>query len=145
MLVQMLVVPFIAIEKIIPDIVIIFVVYVALKNGQISGTIVGFIFGLLVDLTIDFVLGLSALSKTFAGFVAGYFYSEPKIFINTKTLRFSVIVAVASIVDGIVYFFISLFGGDLGVKGFLRLVVGKTVYTFVLSLIYVFATSKRLD
>jgi len=95
--IQITMVPLISIEKIAPDLVIIFVVYMALRNGQIVGTVAGFISGLLMDLTVDFVPGLSALSKTVSGFISGYFYSEAKIEANIGTLRFFGIVILCSI------------------------------------------------
>lgn len=140
---QIVIVPLIAIEKIVPDLMIIFVVYVALKKGQISGTLAGFISGLLMDLTINFVLGLSALSKTVAGFVAGYFYSEAKTSANTETLRFLGIVIFVSMVDNTVYFLIDILANSLDGAEIAKMIIGKTIYTGILSLIPVFITSKE--
>ncbi|MEN3038144.1 MAG: rod shape-determining protein MreD [Candidatus Kryptonium sp.] len=141
--IQIVIVPLIAIEKIVPDLMIIFTVYVALKRGQIPGTLAGFISGLFMDLTINFVLGLSALSKTVAGFVAGYFYSEAKTSANTETLRFLGIVIFVSMVDNVVYFFIYIFCNSLDGAEIVKTIIGKTIYTSILSLIPVFITSKE--
>ena len=118
-------VPLISIEKIAPDLVIIFVVYMALRNGHIVGTVAGFISGVLMDLTVDFVPGLSALSKTVFGFISGYFYSEAKIEANIGTLRFFGIVILCSAVDNLVYFLLDILGSNFDGVEVLRLIVGR--------------------
>ncbi len=141
--IQITLVPLISIEKISPDLVIIFVVYMALKNGQIPGTVTGFISGLLMDLTIDFTPGLSALSKTVSGFIGGYFYSETKIEINVETPRFSSIVILCSAVDNLVYFSVDILGNALNGTEVLRLIIGRSVYTGIISLIPVLTLSRK--
>jgi len=143
LLLHITVVPLIAIEKIAPDLMLIFVVYIALKNGQIAGSIAGFIAGLLIDLTVDFTPGLSALSKTVSGFVAGYFYNETKVEINTETIRFSGVVFLCSLVNNLLYFLVDILGGDISNVEILRLVFGRSIYTTVLSLIPIFTTSRK--
>lgn len=144
LLLHISVVPLIAIEGISPDLMLIFVVYVALKNGQITGSVAGFITGLLIDLTVDFTLGLSALSKTIAGFVAGYFYNETKIEINTETFRFFSIVLFCSLVNNLVYLSLDIIGRELSNTEILKFIFGRSVYTSILSLIPIFTTSRRL-
>ena len=56
--------------------VMLYLVYIALRRGQIEATINGFIIGLLQDVITTQFFGLAALSKTIAGFVAGYFFNE---------------------------------------------------------------------
>ncbi|CUS98194.1 rod shape-determining protein MreD [Candidatus Kryptobacter tengchongensis] len=143
LIVQMVIAPLIAIEGVTPDLMTIFIVYVALKNGQIPGTVAGFISGLLIDFLIDFVPGLSTLSKTVAGFVAGYFYGDAKVEINTETLRFSAITVFISALDNFVYFLVDILGNSFNNVAVFKLIIGKTVYTSILSLIPVFTTSKR--
>ncbi len=144
LLLHISVVPLITIEGIPPDLMLIFVVYIALKNGQIAGSVAGFIAGLLIDLTVDFTLGLSALSKTIAGFIAGYFYNETKIEINTETLRFFGIVFFCSLVNNLVYFSLDILSRELNNAEILKLMFGRSIYTTMLSLIPIFTTSRRL-
>lgn len=144
LLLHITVVPLIAIEGIPPDLMLIFVVYIALKNGQIAGSVAGFVAGLLIDLTVDFTLGLSALSKTIAGFVAGYFYNETKIDINTETFRFFGIVLFCSLVNNLVYFSLDIFGRELNDAEILKFIFGRSIYTSILSFIPIFTTSRRL-
>jgi len=60
----------------VPDLTIVLLVYVALRRGQLQGTIYGFLFGLLLDIFTGGLIGSAMFSKTLAGFIAGYFYSE---------------------------------------------------------------------
>ena len=79
-LVDTTLIKFLAIRTIVPDILLILIAYVAIREGQIAGTVAGFLTGLLIDLVSgqDGMLGLAAMSKTVAGFFAGYFYHENK-------------------------------------------------------------------
>jgi rod shape-determining protein MreD len=144
LLLHISVVPLIAIEGIPPDLMLIFIVYIALKNGQITGSVAGFVTGLLIDLTVDFTLGLSALSKTIAGFVAGYFYNETKIEINTETFRFLGIVLFCSLINNLIYFSLDIFDRGLSDVEILKFILGRSIYTSILSLIPIFTTSRRL-
>ncbi len=139
----MTVVPLIEIGGSFPDLMLIFVVYIALKNGQIAGTIVGFIAGLLIDLMVGFTPGLSALSKTISGFVAGYFYSELKVEMNTGTFRFPGIVFLCSLVNNIVYFSLDILSSEFSGAQIVKFIIGRSIYTVILSLIPVFTISKR--
>jgi hypothetical protein len=65
-------------EGIIPDILAIWVIYIALMNGQMEGTLWGFSVGLVLDMTSPDFVGLSALAKTICGFLAGYFYNDAR-------------------------------------------------------------------
>ena len=67
--------PFIALGGYLPDLFILYLVYIALRRGQIEATISGFIIGLLQDIITTQFFGLAALSKTIAGFIAGYFFN----------------------------------------------------------------------
>jgi rod shape-determining protein MreD len=57
-------------EGITPDILTIWIVYIAVTEGQLPATIWGFVIGLLYDLTTGSFIGLAAFSKTLCGFTA---------------------------------------------------------------------------
>lgn len=55
-----------------PDLVLIILVFLAVKKGSYEGEIYGFIGGLLEDFITSAVLGLQALVKTLLGFAVGF-------------------------------------------------------------------------
>ena len=93
----------IAIGTIIPDLVMILLVYYALRFGQIYGTVLGSIFGLLFDIISGGILGSAMFAKTISGFIAGYFYNENKIEFNTQTMFFVLIVFISSTLNSFFY------------------------------------------
>lgn len=93
----------IAIGTIIPDLIMILLVYYALRYGQLYGTVLGSIFGLLFDIISGGILGSAMFSKTISGFIAGYFYNENKIEFNTQTMFFVLIVFVSSTLNAFFY------------------------------------------
>lgn len=57
-----------------PDLLVILVIYISLREGKISGTISGFSIGLIQDLVFSVgFLGLSSFSKSLSGFLVGFF------------------------------------------------------------------------
>ena len=110
LLVQTTLVPYIAIATIVPDLILIWIVYVAIVRGQIPAMTVGFLLGLLFDVFSggDNMLGLSALAKTVAGFLAGYSYNENKITQFLSGPQFPVLLIIVSLVHNLLYFIIFL-------------------------------------
>jgi len=106
------IIPFIAIGDVVPDLPLLLVIIIAIRRGQIPGTLAGFFIGLALDLLSggDGVMGLSALTKTVAGFLAGYFYNENKTFQTLGGSQFLVIVLLAGAVHNVLYFVIFLQG-----------------------------------
>jgi rod shape-determining protein MreD len=137
---------YLAIESIAPDLLLIWVVYLALREGQIAATTAGFFLGLVFDLVSgkDGMLGLAALSKTVAGFVAGYFYNENKITQILAGYQFILVVAVASIVHNVLYFRVFLQGTEVGWLDAVMLYgFPTTIYTAALALLPMFVFSRR--
>jgi len=103
LILQLTVVPLIAIENAVPDLILILLVYTVLNVGQFYGTAIGFAFGLIFDLVSGGVLGSSMFSMTFAAFITGYFFNENKIEYFTKTYWFAVIVFIITFINSIIY------------------------------------------
>ena len=72
-IIQTTVIPLISINGYVPDLILILLVLYTLKEGQMYGMILGFVLGFFFDLATGNVIGSTMLSKTVAGFVAGYF------------------------------------------------------------------------
>ena len=139
-------VKFLAIATIVPDILLIWIVYVAIREGQATATTTGFLIGLAENLmgTMNGVLGLAALAKTFAGFIAGYFFNENKIETNLGGYQFIVIVSVASLVHNSVYFLIFLQGSGLSwSQSLLYYGIPTTAYTAIVALVPMFAFARK--
>ena len=134
----------ISIEGIVPDVLAVWIVYIALKRGQVSATLWGFFIGLVLDFATGNFIGLSALSKTLCGFTAGYFFSENKTQLTLSSYRFLVVVLVSSLVQNVVYFIIFTRGTEIGL---LRAVWGfgiaTTLYTATAALLPMFGFSRK--
>ena len=144
LVIQTTIIPFISINGVIPDLIIILLVFYTLRNGQIYGTVLGFIYGLLFDLITGSLLGSSMLAKTLAGFTAGYFANENKIEIYFKSYNFALIVLLCSVLNSVINaFFTNIeFNSNLFVMIFqLGLLPG--IYTAVISLISIVFYPRR--
>lgn len=137
---------FISIAGIVPDLVLLWVVGVAVRRGQIPATVTGFALGLMLDLLggPDGMLGLSALAKTIGGFVAGYFYNPNKTLQTLGGTQFLLIVFVASAAHNIVYFLVVLQGLGLSWGTMLfRYGLPATAYTIAVALLPMFAYARK--
>ncbi len=59
---------------VVPDLLLIFVIYLSVHKGSLTGETAGFASGFLLDLLSSAPLGLNALLRTLIGFFAGFFY-----------------------------------------------------------------------
>ncbi len=145
LVIQTTIVPLIAINGIIPDLIIILLVFYTLKLGQLHGTILGFIYGLLFDLITGGLLGSSMLSKTITGFVTGYFYNENKKDIYLKSLSFSLIVLLGSTVDSFILSFFSTTDLNISITTFfIEQGILPGIYTTVFSIIVIVFYPRRM-
>ncbi len=81
---QTTLVPAISIYSIKPDLILLSLFMLAVKNGVMPGLYVGFFLGLAQDIYSPVILGQNALAKTLAGFFAGLF--------NEKVMRLDPVV-----------------------------------------------------
>ncbi len=88
-----------------PDMMLVLLTFIAQREGQSVGTTAGFFIGLLMDL-LHGTLGIDALSKTVAGFTAGFFRETEGA---RQTTTFMVAVAVSSIA-GITAYYLTAYG-----------------------------------
>lgn len=131
-------------EGITPDILTIWVVYLALKEGQLAATIWGFGIGLIFDIVSGSFIGLSALTKTISGFAAGYFYNENKTPLTLGSYRFIVIVLIVSLIHNTIYFIVFTQGSEIGLIGAIfRIGLATTFYTATLTLLPMFAFARK--
>lgn len=101
--VQLVVIPFITVQNINPNLIIVLIVFYTLLNGQLYGTILGFVLGFLFDLVSGGLLGGFMFAFMLSGFIAGYFYNDNKRDINTSSFALSVIVLLCATISIFVY------------------------------------------
>jgi rod shape-determining protein MreD len=137
-------IPFIAIDGIVPDVMLIWAIWVALNEGQMIGMFAGFGAGLLFDLVSADVIGSNALAKVIAVFIAGYFYVETREREITGSVRFPMIVALCALLHNLIYYFFYLRLTEIDfVRFFLRYGAATALYTTVLSAIPMLLISSR--
>lgn len=103
LLIQTTLIPLVSIDGVVPDLIIILLVFYTINNGQLFGTVLGFVYGFLFDLITGSLLGSAMIAKLLAGFIAGYFASETKRDNYLKPFNFALIVLLSAVVDSIIY------------------------------------------
>jgi len=142
--VQTIVSRYLNIAGIAPDILAIWVAYLAITEGQLTGTVWGFVVGLGLDLFTGTFIGLSALTKTIGGFTAGYFYDENKLKFTLGSYRFLLVVFFSSLVQHFVYFVVFTRGTDINVvTAIIEFGVSTTLYTTLVSLFPIMIVARR--
>ncbi|MDF1611099.1 MAG: rod shape-determining protein MreD [Stygiobacter sp.] len=143
-LVQLIIVPLISIYEIVPQLILILLVYYTLIGGQIYGMILGFIVGFLFDLFSGGILGSSALAMTVSMFILGYFYNENRIQENTATYSFLVYLLFASIIYSLIYSEVGNFNPDTRLRVILfEGALLPALYTTLFGILVVVFQSKR--
>jgi rod shape-determining protein MreD len=95
----------IAIFGVIPDLALLVLVYIAVRNGSMEGQISGFLSGIVVDVVSGSFLGFSVLVKTVIGFLYGIIHG--KLFIDALIGPF-VLAFTATVLKGALYAFLGL-------------------------------------
>jgi len=143
-IIQLTLVPFISIQEVVPDLLLIAVVYFSIAYGQIFGTVTGASYGLLFDLISGNLVGSSMLSKTIAGFVAGYFSSETKRDQYLYTYSFTIVVFLSGLIDAVIFSFFSVIDFN---TNFLMVLFNHallpSIYTSIISILIVIVPIRR--
>lgn len=144
LLLQTTFVPFLSIGGFLPDPLLLWVVYVAIRRGQMEATITGFLVGLLQDAVSMQFFGLSALTKTIAGFVAGYFFSDNSTEQTLGSYRFLTILFLSSFIHNIVYYGIFLQGiQDSVFSTMIEFSIVTSLYTVVVGVFPMFTFVRK--
>jgi len=77
------------------DLVLIVVVYIALKSGPVTGLLAGTVAGLIQDALSNPILGIGGLAKTMVGFLAGVLATQ--FILNGPLPRFVLILMVTAL------------------------------------------------
>jgi rod shape-determining protein MreD len=136
---------FISLEGITPDLLTIWIVYFTLQRGQMAGTLWGFAIGLFYDLSMGNFIGLSAFTKTIAGFTAGYFYDEQRTSLTLGSYRFLIVILLVSFIHNIFYFIVYTRGSEISFLGAVfEIGLATTCYTAIVSLLPMFFFARKL-
>jgi rod shape-determining protein MreD len=143
-IVQTTIARYLNVADIAPDLLAIYIAYIAVKEGQLSGTIWGFLVGLGVDMMAGSFIGLSALTKTLGGFIAGYFHEEGQNKFTLGSYRFLIVVFLSSFAQNILYFLVFTRGSEIGlVTAIVEYGVTTTLYTTLVSLFPVMIVARK--
>lgn len=144
LLLQTTFVPFLSIGGFLPDVLLIWVVYIAVTRGQLEATITGFVVGLLQDAVAIQFFGLSVFTKTVAGFVAGYFFNENLTDQTLGSYRFLLITLLSSFVHNLLYYGIFLQGiQDALLTTMIEFSIAVSLYTAVMGVFPMFTFVRK--
>ena len=131
----------IAIAGIRPDIILIVIVYIGIRSGQLEATIFGFMSGFLLDIYNPEFMGVNACANSVVGFAVGY----SRVGIVAEDLRVQVLVLlIASLLHDLIYFVLSSVSNPLKfVTAFFTYGVGTAIYTSIIGLMIVILVSIR--
>ena len=74
---------------VVPDILLLVLLYISVFNGSLTGEVTGFFSGLMLDFLSAAPLGLNCLLRTLIGFIAGLFNKIKSNFLEMYYLLFS--------------------------------------------------------
>jgi rod shape-determining protein MreD len=105
-IVQVLISPLLSIAGVSPDCLLIFLVWITLREGQFAGEIAAFVLGLVLDVTSSNILGVHAISKTAACFCIGYFFDRERREQNIRNWPFLLLTLLAAVINNALYYFL---------------------------------------
>jgi rod shape-determining protein MreD len=138
---QVLVSRFLSIAGVSPDFLLIFLVFLTIREGQFAGIVGGFLLGFILDvLSSNGILGAHALSKTIACFLVGFFFNPERIEQNVRNWPFLLLTLLAAVINNFMYYFLMTRGTEMsfGEFAFRYGAVGAlyTVFIAIFPLLY---------
>ena len=119
-----------------PDVVLLFVAWVGLRYGRVSGTVAGFLSGLLMDILYG-TWGIQMFVKTVMGFLVGLFESEgsegPRIGPIQTGLG---ALGLALIHNGLFVVFLALANATRAPALITALWIGSAIYTALVAVVW---------
>jgi rod shape-determining protein MreD len=96
--VQLVLIPLISIGGVAPNIVLVYLIFYSLKNGQKLGMLFGFFIGFMFDIASGGLIGSGMFAFTLATFIAGYFSKEDFTETIQNIKSYLVVVSISAIV-----------------------------------------------
>ena len=142
LIVEASIIPFFAIQGIAPDLKMIFLVFICLKESRSVSTIAGFFTGVFQDIFTISTLGISSLSKSIVCFLISFFRSISE---DYSTLFVGAIVFIAVSSQELIYQLIHTVGAE---SSFMRMIIlfiiPKSIYTAIWGILINLILSRRL-
>ena len=143
-LVQLTVIPFVSIQGVVPNLLLIAVVYFSILYGQTFGTVTGATYGLLFDLISGNLVGSNMLSLTVAGFIAGYFSGETRQDKYLYTYSFTLVVLIGALVNAMIFSFFAVMDFNTNfLQALFNHALLPSIYTSIVSILVVVVPYKR--
>ncbi|MGE5480097.1 MAG: rod shape-determining protein MreD [Chloroflexota bacterium] len=118
-----------------PDALLIYTVWIALREGRFVALFAGFVIGIIFDFVTLDIVGTNALAKLLVAFIAGSFYEEGQERKTIGSIRFPLIVFASSVAHNLVYFFFYIKPSEISYwEFFLKYGLSLSFYTTVISL-----------
>ena len=124
---------------VVPDLLLLVVLYISVQNDPLTGEATGFVSGLLLDFLTAAPLGLNCLLRTLFGFFAGLFHDVLNI---SKIMIPAMLALIATIAKAIIIGFISfffpngvitydLFSASFGMELLFNVILAPLVFAFL--------------
>lgn len=134
----------IEIGGITPDLLIVLIAYIAIREGQFRGIIAGFAIGLMFDFISLDAMGTNALSKLLVAYATGFFHKEDKSELVLNNFRFVLVTFGAAFIHNLVYYFFYIKAATFSFwPFFLKYGLAASFYTSVFSVIVVLVSNPR--
>lgn len=143
-LLQVLVSPFLSIAGVSPDFLVIFIVYLAIKEGQFIGESYAFVLGASLDMFSSGIFGAHALSATVAAFLVGFSYNPERADQNVRNWPFLVLTLLGALVNNALYYFMLTRRSEIGFSEFaFRYGAVGALYTVVVAILPLLYLSRK--
>ncbi len=134
---------FASIESVSPQLILLFVIFLSLREGQLFGMGGAFLLGLVNDSLVTHFLGYTSFVGVVAGFIAGFFYKESEVELAAKTFNYAWISAITLFLSEVAALPLIASGELNYFYAFVKFTLGTTLYTSVFAMIIVFVSGRR--
>jgi len=131
---------FISIRGIAPDLIVLFIIYISIKEGGLVGVYTGFAAGISFDVYSPQVLGTGAMANSIIGYLAGLM-DERTLKIDDK-YKIGIVFFAAVLHDTILYSAIHSISAAFE-TAFLPLILPSSLYTTLAGGIFIIIDSRR--
>jgi rod shape-determining protein MreD len=116
--IQVLISRFLSIAGVSPDFLLIFLVWLTIREGQFAGETSGFVLGFVLDVMSGGILGAQTLSKTIACFLVGFFHNPERTEQNIRNWPFLLLTLLGAVVNNLLYYFMITRGSEISLGEF---------------------------